>query len=119
MFAASLLVLNPTAASADLSVQGLVKQCEGLEPDATRPIIGKLMCLGYISGALDQLILADTIPLDTNISRTPTLCLPENVVKIEQLSEVVQKLSKDKPEIQSETARSILRRIIFELYKCK
>jgi hypothetical protein len=110
-------VVHATYASAEYSVQLLAKECEGLEPDRSRPIIGQASCLAYIAGSLDQIILTDGFAVRGGAK--PTICAPSNVVKLEQLRDLIIKFAKEKPESHHESARAVLRGLIQGVYRCR
>jgi hypothetical protein len=119
---ALLLLLSIATASsvyAEVTLQLLAKECEGLEPDHTRPVIGQMSCVSYIAGALDQIILADGLAVRSGKQAKPTICAPENVTKVEQLTAIIKKIAKEQPEMLHESARSVLLGLVTRLYKCE
>lgn len=113
----AILVCFPVNAAAELTLEALANQCEGIEPKPSQPAVGMLMCLSYIGGALDQIILTDGLAGQAGNQPSRTICGPEQG-KVEQLSSIVKFMAKEHPEMRAKPARSILRGLIFGQFKC-
>jgi hypothetical protein len=111
----SLLVVP---AYADLTLQGLVHQCKGLEPMSNNPVVGKLTCVSYIAGFLDSMIIHDDMLTRKGVQKTNQLCPPERILKTEQLMQLAIKYSEEFAELQHGSARAVLYAFISDLYKC-
>jgi hypothetical protein len=110
-------LLLPFTAKAELSLGQLADQCGGLEPQPSQPAIGVLMCVSYLGGALDQIILADGLAVHAGSQSMRTICGPEQG-KLEKLADLVKRASKTAPELRDKSARAVLRGIILQEYKC-
>jgi Rap1a immunity proteins len=109
--------LLPLTAHAELSLNQLAKQCEGLEPQPSEPSTGILMCISYIGGALDQIILADGIAVSNGTQAKAAICGPEQG-KLEKLVTLVKFTAKQRLDLREESARSVLRGLIIGEFKC-
>ena len=112
-----LLLLSPLPAGAELSVLQLAKQCEGREPSPTEPHLGILMCVSYISGALDQLILTDGLAVQNGSQAKRVICGPEQG-KLEKISEMIKSTAKTQPRLHATPARAVVRGLIFDALRC-
>jgi hypothetical protein len=108
------------ASADDLKVQQLVRMCNGEDPDIQPPVVGKLMCRSWIGGFLSAMIFADADVTREGLQKSNVICPPDGTVdKTSQLTDILIKLSKDRPDMQHETARSILFGVVKSLYSCK
>lgn len=110
-------VCLPVGAVAELTLEGLAKQCEGVEPKPSQPSVGFLMCISYIGGALDQIILTDGLAVQTGNQAKRTICGPDDG-KVQKLSSLVKFAAKTQPEMLDKPARTILRGLVFGEFRC-
>lgn len=103
----------------DLKVQQLVHMCNGEDPDIKQPVVSQLMCISWIGGFLSAMIFADADATQRGLQKSNQVCAPDGAVdKTSQLRDVLIKLSKDRPDMQHETARSVLFGVVRSLYSC-
>lgn len=105
-FVLTFFVLLSTAVYS-MSTEQLVKSCAD---DA-----GKLICIGYISGATDTLIVLHQL---SGEKLGFNLCVPAQGVPIGVAMQVVLQYIHDNPETLFSTARSVVIRAIVDKYKC-
>jgi hypothetical protein len=113
----SCIVLLPVTIHAELSLQQLANQCEGTEPKPSQPTLGILMCISYIGGALDQIILTDGLSVQSGNQAKRTICGPDQG-KVEKLAALVKFAVKENPELLKQPARAVLRGLILSEFKC-
>jgi hypothetical protein len=109
-----------SARAEDMKLQNLVEWCNGEDAVIADPMAAKLMCTAWVGGFLSAMIFADGSATLKGLQKTNEICAPDDSVnKIGQLKEVLAKLSKDRPDLQHETARSVLFGVVRTLYACK
>lgn len=114
------LGVSRTALADDMKVQQLVRMCNGEDRELKQPLMEKLICKTWIGGFLSAMIFADASATLRGLQKSNEICAPDDSVdKTSQLTDVLTKLSKDRPEIQHETARSVLFGLVRSLYSCK
>jgi hypothetical protein len=76
----------------------------------------KLMCLGYISGATDTLVILNQLSGNKLILN---LCIPPQGISNDQSMAIVLEYIKKNPNILHESARTTIITALTEAFRCK
>ncbi len=102
-------ISNP--ATAQMRADELLWECEGRGKGPE--LMGKVMCVGYISGIMDGIRLTEFFTKTSS-----GICAPDAGISNDQATRLFMKRVNDNPKVMSATARIVVYGALAEAFPC-